>query len=200
MSKRRVLLIGLAIVITSLIALSKPLANAFSQPEASMLELEARQIINKPVPVKGTQIPNAVLTCVPNEGAKYELLGVAKQQETEYYLLSIYAYADEDPTERWDVVIQRDRAGCLLLHHLGSGLKPIVAYMPVETARQLELQRYQHWIERAGGKEKFQQVFIARAADSGVPHYLSEEQVWALKKLGISIPNTYRVLKTKQLV
>lgn len=197
MSKRRVLLIGLSIMVAALIALSKPLASAFSQSQVSAPQQEARRPVNQPTPVKGTQIPNEVLTCVPNEGAKYELLGVAKQQETEYYLLSIYAYADEDPTERWDVVIQHDRAGCLLLHHLGSGLKPISAYMAVETARQLELQRYQHWIEKAGSKEKFQQTLIARTADPGVPHYLSQEQVWALKQLGISIPSTYRILKTK---
>lgn len=198
MSKRRILLIGLSVVVAALIALSKPLASAFSQPDVSAPQQEARQLGNKPTPVKGTQIPNEVLTCVPNEGAKYELLGVAKQQETEYYLLSIYAYADEDPNERWDVVIQRDRAGCLLLRHLGSGLKPTSAYVPVEAAKQLELQRYQHWIEKAGSKDKFQQAFIARAADSGVPHYLSQEQVWALKQLGISIPNTYKILKTEQ--
>lgn len=196
MFKRRILLIGLSVVVAALIALSKPLANAFSQPEVSSSQLEARQTENKPTPVKGTQIPKEVLICVPNEGAKYELLSVAKQQETEYYLLWIYAYADEDPTERWDVVIQRDRTGCLLLHHLGSGLKPLSTYMPVETARQLELQRYQHWIEKAGSKEKFQQSFIARAANPGVPHYLSQEQVWALKQLGVSIPSTYRILRT----
>ncbi len=197
MSKRRVLLISLTIVVAALIVLSKPLENAFSQTKASAPQLEAKQPTNKPTPVRGTQVPNEVLTCIPNEGAKYELLGVAKQQETDYYLLSVYAYADEDPNERWDAVIQHDRAGCLLLHHLSSGLRPISAYMPAETARKLELQRYQHWIEKAGSKEKFQQAFIARAADPGVPHYLSQEQVWALKQLGVSIPSTYRILKTK---
>lgn len=193
MTKRRILLIGMAVTIAALLAFSKPLAIALLQARESS-ELVQAAPVNKPKPVQGTKVPASVLTCIPSEGAKYELLGTIKHDSTSYYLLSIYAYADEDPMERWDALIQDDRAGCLLLHHLGSGLKPLSTYVPVEVARQLELQRYQYWISKAGGKEKFQQVLIARGSDTGVPHYLSQEQVWALRQLGVEVPRTYKIL------
>jgi len=194
MTKRRILLIGIAVTISALLALSKPLAIALLQAEETSAELAQAASVNKPKPVQGTKVPDSVLTCIPNEGAKYELLGETKQEATDYYLFSIYAYADEDPTERWDALIQVDRSGCLLLHHLGSGLKPLSTYMPVEVARKLELQRYQHWITESGGKEEFQQNLIARGSDVGVPHYLSQEQVWALQQLGVQVPRNYKIL------
>ena len=136
------------------------------------------------------------MICVPNEGAKYELLATVQDRDTTYHLLSIYEYADEDPRERWDVLTQQDQAGCLLLHHLGSGLKPLSAYMPLEIAKQLELQRYQYWIAKVGGREKFQKELSRKFSDSGVPHYLSAEQVWALTRLGIRLPQTYKTLNS----
>jgi hypothetical protein len=196
MTKQRILLIGIAATIAALLAFSKPLAISLLQARAPSTEMAQAASVNKPKPVQGTKVPDSVLTCIPNEGAKYELLGETKQEATDYYLLSIYAYADEDPTERWDALIQVDRSGCLLLHHLGSGLKPLSVYMPVEVARKLELQRYQHWITKAGSKEKFQQILIARGSDAGVPHYLSQEQVWALQQLGVQVPRSYRILSS----
>ena len=192
MNKRRWLLLGLFLAIALLVALTKPLAISFHNT-INFSDAQAIEMGAKPQPI-GTKVPSQVLTCVPNEGAKYELLGTVLDRDTTYHLLSIYEYADEDPKERWDVLIQQDQAGCLLLHHLGSGLKPLSAYMPLEIAQQLELQRYQHWIAKAGGKEKFQSVFSSQFSDSDVPRYLSAEQVCALTKLNIQLPQTYKIL------
>lgn len=195
MTKRRIVWIGIAVTIAALLAFSKPLAITLLQAKEPSSELVQATPVNKPKPVQGTKVPDSVLTCIPNEGEKYELLGTTQQEATSYYLLSIYAYSDEDPMERWDALIQVDRSGCLLLHHLGSGLKPLSTYMSVEIARQLELQRYQYWMTKAGGKEKLQQILIARGSDRGVPHYLSQEQAWALRQLGVQVPRTYRILE-----
>ncbi len=194
MNNRRWLLLGMFLAIALLVVLTKPLAISFHNT-INFSDAQAIEMGAKPQPV-GTKVPSQVLTCVPNEGAKYELLGTVHDRDTTYHLLSIYEYADEDPKERWDVLIQQDQAGCLLLQHLGSGLKPLSAYMPLEIAKQLELQRYQHWIEKAGGKEKFQSVFSSQFSDSGVPRYLSAEQVWALTKLSIQLPQTYKILNS----
>ncbi len=195
MNNRHWLLLGLFLAIALLVVLTKPLATSFYNT-INFLDAHAIEMGTKPQPVRGAKISSQVLTCVPNEGAKYELLGTLRDRDTTYHLLSIYEYADEDPKERWDVLIQHDQAGCLLLHHLGSGLKPLSAYMPLEIAQQLELQRYQHWIEKAGGTEKFQSVFSSQFSDSGVPRYLSAEQVWALTQLNIQLPQTYKILNS----
>ncbi|MCU0551792.1 MAG: hypothetical protein MUC48_20825 [Leptolyngbya sp. Prado105] len=193
MIKRRLLLLLIPIAIVVLISSVKPVENTSISSVAQSIELG-----KKPQPVYGTEVDSKVLRCVPNEGAKYELLGEVRDRNTSYSLLSIYEYADADPKEQWDVLIQHEEVGCLLLHHLGSGLEPLSAYIPIDSARQLELQRYEKWIKKLGSKEKLQKHLASRLSDRAVPHYFSQEQIWALQQLSIQIPKTYKILRSNQ--
>jgi hypothetical protein len=193
MLKRRSLLLLILIAIVALISSVKPVENTSVSSVAQSIELG-----KKPQSVSGTEVDSKVLRCVPNEGAKYELRGEVHDRNTTYFLLSIYEYADEDLEEQWDVLIQHEEVGCLLLHHLGSGLKPLSAYIPIDSARQLELQRYEKWIKKMGSKEKLQKHLASRLSDKAVPLYFSQEKIWALQQLGIQIPKTYKILSSNQ--
>ncbi len=186
------------LIIGMTIALFFLAAKFSSLPTSSSLQAQTLRS-NQPTPAKGTTVPAQIIPCIPAEGALFELLGTAKANDSTYHLLAIYEFANEKSSDRWDVLIQVDEVGCLLLHHLGSGLKPLGQYMPVALARELELQRYQHWISKVGGKEQFQKQFTARVSDPKVPHYLSSEQMWALKQLGISIPKAYKPMNAGSL-
>jgi hypothetical protein len=78
--------------------------------------------------------------------------------------------------------------------------------MSMATAQGLELQRYRRDIARARGKQQFGQRLneklspSAHSAYSGVTIYLSQEQVWALRQLGIRFSNTYKLLSPGETV
>lgn len=171
------------------------IARFSSLPTSSSLRAQTLHS-NQPIPAKGTTVPPQIVPCIPAEGAMFEPLGTVSDNAITYHLFAIYEFADET-SDYWDVLIQSDSIGCLLLHHLGSGLKPLSAYMPVTAARELELQRYRFWIAKAGSKAEFQRRFTACAADTKIPHFLSPEQIWALQQLEIQIPKTYKILNSQ---
>ncbi|MBD1847437.1 hypothetical protein H6F89_29365 [Cyanobacteria bacterium FACHB-63] len=166
-----------------------------SLPTSSSLQAQTLQP-NQPIPAKGTIVPPQIVSCIPAEGAMFDVLGTVSDNTVIYHLLSIYEFANAT-SEYWDALIQSDAIGCLLLHHLGSGLKPLSTYIPIAAARNLELQRYRFWIAKAGSKAEFQRRFTARAADPKIPHFLPPEQVWALQQLDIQIPKTYKILNSR---
>jgi hypothetical protein len=57
---------------------------------------------------------------------------------------------------------------------------------------KLELQRYRRWIAQTGGKTKFQQLLTQQIAANHGSYLLSDEQVQALRQLGIDFPSHYR--------
>lgn len=71
---------------------------------------------------------------------------------------------------------------------------PLSYYVSMSVARRLTLQWLQKEIERAGGKEKYQQELAESSNHAGMELVFSKEQIWAYKKLDIRIPRSYKVL------
>jgi hypothetical protein len=117
-------------------------------------------------------------------------LGQVQQEEEQFYLLGLFV-----GDRYWESLVQRDRSGCLLVKG-EQDTESLSAYVSMEIAQQLTLQRYQRRIEEAGGLEAFQQGFseYMRRSQGGEAIYLAPESVWALQQLGVKIPEgTYQI-------
>lgn len=135
-------------------------------------------------------LPEALRPCLPQSIERVEQLGQLQQKQETFYLLG--AFQDE---RYWELLVQTDETGCLLIKGQ-QDTEPLSAYIPLETAQQLALQRYQRRIEEAGGLQAFQQGFTEHMTSQpgGELAYLAPENVWALQQLGVEIPEgTYQI-------
>jgi hypothetical protein len=135
-------------------------------------------------------IPTALYPCVPQPVDQIQLLGQVQQEEEQFYLLGLFV-----SDRYWESLVQRDRSGCLLVKGQ-QDTESLSAYVSLDIAQQLTLQRYQRRIEEAGGLEAFQRGFAEYMGRSsgGEVVYLAPENVWALQQLGVRIPEeTYQI-------
>jgi hypothetical protein len=154
---------------------------AFAQDSTSMT-MPATQI--------EASIPASLYPCLPQPVDQAQLLGQVEQGEEQFYLLGL-----SGGDRYWESLVQRDRSGCLLIKGQQE-TESLSAYVSLEIAQQLTLQRYQRRIEEAGGLEAFQQGFTEymRRSQGGEVVYLAPENVWALQQLGVQIPGgTYQI-------
>lgn len=159
-----------------------------------------------PSPQPGVNLPQAAVRCLEPVGNTFEVVGTLKEKGKTYYYLHVWLYDAGDDFESWYSLIEINSSGCRQLRGAKSGLKPLSSFMSMAPARKLELQRYRHEIAKAGGKGAFEQRLnqklspSAHSAYSGVTIYLSQEQVWALRQLGIRFPNTYKLLRSGETI
>lgn len=135
-------------------------------------------------------MPETIRPCLPQSVERIEQLGQVQQEQGAFYLLGVFQ--DE---RYWELLVQTDAAGCLLVKGQ-QDTEPLSAYIPLETAQQLVLQRYQRRIEEAGGLQAFQQGFTEymTSQPGGETSYLAPENVWALQQLGVTLPEgTYQI-------
>jgi hypothetical protein len=135
-------------------------------------------------------IPAALAPCFPQSIDRIELLGQVQKEAEQFYLLGAGA-----GDRYWELLIQTTDSGCLLIKGQRD-TESLSAYVPVEIAQQLTLQRYQRRIKEAGGLATFQQGFTAYMTQQqgGELVYLAPENVWALQQLGVQIPEgTYQI-------
>lgn len=141
-------------------------------------------------------IPLNIYPCLPGSLSKAELWGKVKDEQVIYYLLGIGEGAEGDATE---VLIQEDSRGCLSVISpgfygkdlVGDPPPPLARYVPLNVARKLRLESYKQAIANAGGREKFQQLWLS---DTEAPSYLYPEEVWALNQLGIKLTGKETIL------
>ncbi|MBW4466325.1 MAG: hypothetical protein KME07_12945 [Pegethrix bostrychoides GSE-TBD4-15B] len=135
-------------------------------------------------------LPETIRPCLPQSVERIELLGQVQQEQEAFYLLGAF-----QNDSYWELLVQTDAAGCLLVRGQ-QDTEPLSAYIPLEIAQQLVLQRYQRRIEEAGGLQAFQQGFTdyMTSQPGGETSYLAPENVWALQQLGVTIPEgTYQI-------
>lgn len=135
-------------------------------------------------------LPDSLRPCLPQATERIEQLGQLQQGQETFYLVS--AFQDE---RYWELLVQTDAAGCLLVKGQ-QDTESLSAYIPLEAAQQLSLQRYQRRIEEAGGLQAFQQGFTEymTSQPGGETTYLAPENIWALQQLGVTIPEgTYQI-------
>jgi hypothetical protein len=129
-------------------------------------------------------VPGELQPCLPRSLERVELLGQVQQNQKELYLLGAFT-----GDRYWELLVEQDNSGCLLVKGQ-QDTEPLSAYIPLETAQQLVLQRYERRIEESGGLAEFQRGFTEYMTrqSPGELTYLAPEAVWALQQLGVEIP------------
>jgi len=131
-------------------------------------------------------VPNSVLPCVPSPPVVTEVAewGRFQQGETTYFYLA--ASNETLPKRGDDLVIRQTPEGCERVHFFPTEVLPLAHSLPTPVARNLRLQRYQLWVEAHSLAELQAQVNAATTGQEEVVWW--DEEVWALKQLGIEIP------------
>lgn len=136
-------------------------------------------------------VPSAVNACIPQaQVARTELLATTQSKGVTYYLLTAYELNDPQGT---DLIISLSGSRCREVFYNPMG-DPISLSSVVEgnVARQLTLGRYRRELNRLG-KKRFQQQINQSAAAAGGNVIWFDEQVWALRQLGVTVPRHVRV-------
>lgn len=157
---------------------------------AQILQLRADATLTQTQVEVESTIPETLYPCLPRSADRVERLGQVQQEQKIFYLLGIF-----ENNRYWELLAQTDEAGCLLIKGQ-QDTESLSAYIPLELAQQLALQRYQRRIEEAGGLQAFQQGFTEYMTEQpgGELVYLAPENVWALQQLGVEIPEgTYQI-------
>jgi hypothetical protein len=155
-----------------------------SSSHAQTQQLQAEATLAQAQPEVEETIPETLYPCLPRSVDRVERLGQVQQEQETFYLLGVF-----ENDRYWELLAQTDEAGCLLIKGQ-QDTEPLSAYIPLELAQQLALQRYQRRIEEAGGLPAFQQGFTEYMTEQpgGELVYLAPENVWALQQLGVEIP------------
>lgn len=153
-------------------------------PNAYLQQLRAEATLAQTQAEVEAAIPEDLYPCLPRSGDRVEQLGQVQQEQETFYLLGVF-----ENDRYWELLAQTDEAGCLLIKGQ-QDTESLSAYIPLELAQQLALQRYQRRIDEAGGLQAFQQGFTEYMTEQpgGELVYLAPENVWALQQLGVEIP------------
>ncbi len=118
--------------------------------------------------------------------------GVHRQGDKTYYLLHLFPPTLEIGVR--DAIISSSRSGCQVLAQYPSGKPiPVTAAVPLSVARGLTLNILKSDISKLGGRQKYQASLNIVVQDTG-RLYLSSNDVWALKQLGIHIPPSTKII------
>ena len=139
--------------------------------------------------LKGVSQPAAINACIPRQQvSKTELLSTTQLSGTTYYLFNAYELND---TQGAELIISLNNNRCrkVFYNPMGDSIA-LASVVPQSVARQLTLGRYRRELNRIG-KSAFQQQ-INQSAGTGNTTWF-DEQIWALRQLGITVPKNVRV-------
>lgn len=191
-------------LIGSLVVNSTSFFNKINSEEVRLQPTALQPVLSAEQPEVDSRIPKPVYPCLQLEEVKrIVLLGSAREQKQSYYLVEIQTEQDSDEfpgskiNEAWELLIKVNPQDKCTSLHPGDEVGPLTLYVSAPTANQLALQRLQHEITEAGGKDKYQQDLIDDGKYAEAEFYFTPEQIWAFKRLGIRLPAKYQVLRKK---
>jgi hypothetical protein len=160
--------------------------------------LTAHAVSARPA-VAPSELPAVLQSCL-DPGFYYELVGRTTQSADYYYLRTANYPSEFSPLDDWYTLVRVASGQCSRLQDHTSAQAPLSRTIPIQAARQLELQRFEAEIAALGGKSAFE-AQLDRMLNpephtyfEGVTIYLSDEQIWALQQLGVRFSNNYQRL------
>lgn len=176
------LLILVALVATPKLARSQVNPPPIS-PRPSMIPVPLQQSIDK-------AIPESVYPCLSSKVKKAILLATARQDKYTYYLMLSFTPSSFGYDHWTRAIVATDKVGCLRLNPDDEDYPRVSMseYVPEQVAREFALQHWKSEIEKSGGQEKFRQELFDHLQPGEYTYVLFPEDIWALERLGISIP------------
>lgn len=120
------------------------------------------------------------------------LHGTYQERGKTFYFLNLFPPRIEQGVR--DAVISSSRSGCQVLAQYSSGNPiPVTGSLPLSVARGLTVNILKSDIAKLGGPQRYQRLMNSASQDTG-RLYLSPNEVWAHKQLGIRISPSIKIL------
>lgn len=143
-------------------------------------------------------VPSSIQSCIRQLNTNHApvkaafLNGSHKERGKIFYFLNLFPPKIEQGVR--DAVISFDSSGCQVLAQYFSGNPiPVTRSLPLTVARGLTLNILKADVAKLGGRQKYQARLNLAAKNTG-RLYLSPNEVWAHRQLGISIPSSTKIL------
>ncbi len=141
--------------------------------------------------VSAEDLPPKIKPCTTKLGTVYFFAKQqVKQTQTAYYLLRT-----DKPNQDYyhaPVVSLRNGACQLLTPRQNGSPVPLTSVMDPEIAQKLMVDAFKKIIKEAGGLEAFEQGFMEEFKKNNKPLLMPSESYYALKKLGVKLPDNIR--------
>lgn len=195
------LLTGLSIWLLSPISSSIYLSNSNLTATSELIS----QI--KSIPEIDPNIPKHLYPCLPQQGIqKLELkakVTTTKTKKIDYYIVGVNNQTqslseDKAPLPNYQqTLVAIDEIGCqVIIPKEKYGTATLTMYIPKSSAYDLSLEYRSQAIAKAGGKDKYQKIMEETQLNStpGEFSIYFPEDVWALKKLGIKLSASIKII------
>lgn len=141
-----------------------------------------------------TQLPAVARSCINSTFvARYSLIATTQVAGETFYLLETFERGETAPEFADTLVISVANQRCQERYFDPSGEGgPLSSAIPQAAARQLTLQAYQREIAQVG-RSQVQQTINDLAADAQGAVTWPDEEVWAIRQLGLRLPANVRV-------
>jgi len=141
-------------------------------------------------PASEQKVPLPVLACLRNREAyeieQVDLWGQTTLDHLTYYYLAAYTDSSGYPHDLVIAVNSDNQCKVKLFDPIGEGV-PLSSSLPTGVARELRRQRYQYYVDEYGNSSLASQVKAIAAGEETVSWF--DEEVWALRELGITVPD-----------
>ncbi|NBD31703.1 MAG: hypothetical protein GVY17_01685 [Cyanobacteria bacterium] len=141
-------------------------------------------------PASEDKVPLSALGCFVNREAydieQVDLWGQTTLDHLTYYYLAAYTDSSGFPHDLVITVNSDNQCKVKLFDPIGEGV-PLSSSLPTGVARELKRQRYQHYVDKYGNSSLASQVKAIATGEETVSWF--DEEVWALRELGITIPD-----------
>lgn len=144
--------------------------------------------------IYNSSIPKIVMLCLPKNSKEISLAALTQYEEITYYLLDLTVARDDRSfgTSFDRIIVTADSSNCKLLTPPEKSNLLITAslreFVSEPVANQLALDKWQRQQKALGGKTALQQEINLGTQPGPDAIELNPEDVWALDKLGIHIP------------
>ncbi|MEL4897405.1 hypothetical protein [Crocosphaera sp. Alani8] len=150
-------------------------------------------------------IPKEILPCLPMDRKEPDrepiIEGAIRYQGNDYYVIRML-YETNSPFEndpepyyrggRFAVTV--DEIGCLNLNTIDQSTELIFSsllnVLPKVVAQQMALEKWQSELERLGGKEQLKAYILEGIQPGPWQTYLFQEDLYALRRLGLDLPDS----------
>lgn len=163
-----------------------------------------RQIHAQATPLE-KKIPEQILPCLPMDrkepGSEGIIEGAVRYKGRDYYVMYLLHETgstfedDKEPLYQWGRFgVMLDAMGCLNLNTIEKstelGFSSLSDIVPVPVAQEMALEKWKETLGDKGTLEKLKKYILESIKPGPWQMYIFEEDLWALRQLGLDLPDS----------
>jgi hypothetical protein len=151
-------------------------------------------VLASPDENSGGETPKEIVSCLPHTIVETRTLGPVAAEGSEYYLVrGKFALRKDAPLLWGHFLVGTDKSGCALLNAPADAStllqRGLSLYVSEGVARKIALARWKEELRHYPDRAAFEREVRAGLVEGPDRTILAPEDVWALKELGIDLPD-----------